>query len=64
MTIEQVAEVFEVLNEFIKEGGGSYRYLIYDKFGFGFDAYTPLYLAGGMNISNTINEALDKKEGQ
>lgn len=32
--------------------GGSFRHLIYDRMGFGPDAYTPLYLAGGMTASN------------
>lgn len=32
--------------------GGSYRYLIYERLGFDTDAYVPLYLAGGMDISN------------
>lgn len=32
--------------------GGSFRYLIYDRLGFGPDAYVPLYNAGGMTISN------------
>jgi hypothetical protein len=32
--------------------GGSFRYLIYDRLGFGPDAYIPLYNAGGMTISN------------
>lgn len=33
-------------------GGGSYRGLIYGRLGFQTDAYSPLYLAGGMTISN------------
>lgn len=32
--------------------GGSFRYLIYGRLNFGFDAYFPLYQAGGMEISN------------
>lgn len=35
--------------------GGSYRYLIYDRLGFGTDAYVPLYEAGGMEISNNFD---------
>ena len=35
--------------------GGSFRYLIYDRLGFGPDAYVPLYNAGGMTISNEFN---------
>jgi len=34
---------------------GSFRYLIYDRLGFDFDAYVPLYLAGGMNITNELD---------
>lgn len=32
--------------------GGTFRYLIYDRLGFGPEAYVPLYDAGGMIISN------------
>lgn len=35
--------------------GGSYRYLIYDRLGFGTEAYIPLYDAGGMEISNEFD---------
>jgi len=35
--------------------GGSYRYLIYDRLGFGPEAYVPLYDAGGMEISNEFD---------
>lgn len=31
---------------------GTFRYLIYDRLGFGTDAYVPLYMAGGMEITN------------
>ena len=41
--------------------GGSFRYLIYDRLGFGPDAYIPLYNAGGMTISN---EFILKEEGK
>lgn len=34
---------------------GSFRYLIYDRLGFDNNAYTDLYLAGGMDISNGFN---------
>jgi len=34
---------------------GSFRYLIYDRLGFGPDAYVPLYEAGGMNITNELD---------
>lgn len=35
--------------------GGSYRYLIYNRLGFGPEAYVPLYDAGGMEISNEFD---------
>jgi len=35
--------------------GGTFRYLIYNKMGFGGDAYMPLYLAGGMTITNELD---------
>lgn len=35
--------------------GGSFRYLIYSRLGFGMDSYVPLYLAGGMEISNEFD---------
>jgi hypothetical protein len=34
---------------------GSFRYLIYQRLGFGSDAYVPLYMAGGMEISNEFD---------
>jgi hypothetical protein len=34
---------------------GSFRYLIYERMGFGPDAYVPLYEAGGMEISNEFD---------
>lgn len=43
--------VFKHIVEHAKEPG-SFRYLIYDRLGFDFDAYVPLYCAGGMTISN------------
>lgn len=35
--------------------GGSFRYLIYNRLGFGADAYVPLYEAGGMEITNNFD---------
>lgn len=35
--------------------GGSFRYLIYDRLGFGPDAYMPLQLAGALVISNEFD---------
>lgn len=41
---------------------GSFRYLIYDRMGFDLDAYVPLYLAGGMDISNEFDLTENKNE--
>lgn len=49
-----VAWVFENIVAHAKEGG-SFRYLIYTRLGFGADAYVPLYTAGGMDISNEFD---------
>ena len=49
-TIPQVAWVFERLNA----SQGSFRSLIYGEMGFDESAYTPLLLAGGMNITNAM----------
>ena len=50
-TIEQVAWVFEKIIE-NAEKGGTYRYLIYDRMGFGPEAYVPLM--GGIYINNEL----------
>ncbi len=55
-SLEQVAWVFEMISN---PPTGSFRYLIYDKMGFGFEAYVPLYESGGMTITNAI---FDKEE--
>ena len=54
-TINQVAWVFAHLNDGIDKIG-SFRYTIYDRMGFGPEAYMPLYCAGGMNITNAFCE--------
>lgn len=48
------AWVFKNIVEHAQEGG-SYRTLIYDRLGFGPEAYAPLYSAGGMIISNEFD---------
>ena len=48
------AWVFKAICDHAKERG-TFRYLIYDRLGFGHDAYMPLYLAGGMEISNEFS---------
>ena len=58
-TIEQVAWVFHKINE--NAGNGSFRYLIYDRMGFGPEAYIPLYEAGGMKINNAFYKDIDEK---
>jgi hypothetical protein len=55
--IEHVAWVMKHIAEHLREGG-SYRYLIYDRMGFGPEAYLPLYEAGGLEISNACTENL------
>jgi hypothetical protein len=55
-TIEQVSWVFAHLRDGIKETG-SYRYMIYHRLGFDQSAYCPLYLAGGMDITNAFIDA-------
>lgn len=59
------AQVIKAIVDHAKEGG-SFRYLIYDRLGFGPDAYLPIYEAGGMDISNhfTLGEQNDGREGQ
>lgn len=44
-------EIFRAVVDHASDGG-SYRGLIYGRLGFQTDAYSPLYLAGGMTISN------------
>lgn len=59
------AWVFDKLVQHAKEGG-SFRYLIYNRLGFGHDAYLPLCDAGGLVISNEFvlgpEEALTKSQ--
>lgn len=43
------------------EEGGSFRCLIYQRLGFEPDAYGPLYLAGGMTITNEFDMERIKK---
>jgi len=50
-TIAQCAYVIKRMVDHAREGG-SYRYLIYDRLGYGPEAYEPLLVAGGMDFSN------------
>jgi len=52
----QIAEF--IFNE-ITRSQCSFRRLIYDRLGFECDAYCPLYLAGGMTITNSVSDYLD-----
>lgn len=52
-TVEQVAWVFRNLVDQLKEPG-TFRYLVYDRMGFGPGAYGSLYDAGGMFITNEL----------
>ena len=50
---DQTRKVFDILDEMINGGGGSYRYMIYDKLGF-MDGYVDLI--SGLAITNAICE--------
>jgi hypothetical protein len=52
------AWVFDHLVRHAKEGG-TFRYLIYNRLGFKQDAYAPLYMSGGMVISNEFDLSKD-----
>ena len=54
-TVKQVAWVFAHLFQHLCEPG-SFRYLIYDRMGFGHEAYFPLYMAGGMALTNELGD--------
>lgn len=54
-TIEQTTWIFNHLHDHMREGG-TFRHLIYDRMGYGPEAYNELYCAGGMEISNKLNE--------
>jgi len=52
-TIEQTAWVFAHLYDHLQDSG-SFRYLIYNRMGYGIESYCPLYGAGGQSISNAL----------
>lgn len=58
-TIEQTAWVFRKLRAHLVEGG-TFRKLIYDRMGYDPEAYSPLYNAGGMDISNAFHDCHDE----
>jgi len=49
--------ISKILHEHAMEGG-TYRYLIYERFGFDMDAYAPLQLCGLLAIHNLISGKL------
>jgi hypothetical protein len=59
-TIEQTAWVISciLINA---EAKGSFRYLIYDIMDYGPEAYQPLYIAGGMTITNALFDFEEKE---
>ena len=58
-SIEQTAWVFNHRHDHMREGG-TFRYLICDRMGYGTEAYGELYCAGGMDISNMLLNHLDE----
>jgi hypothetical protein len=62
-TLEQTAWVLKKLVEHL-DNPGTYRFLIYDRMGYGKDAYTALF-PDGMTLSNAFHELNDyKKKGE
>ena len=62
LTDEQKLAAAEwVISNVVEHGrdGGSFRYFIYDRLGFGPEAYLPLYMAGGMEITNNFDLTKD-----
>ena len=51
-----------IFSEITREPSPSFRRLIYDRLGFGANAYESLYLSGGMFITNSISEKKDEKD--
>lgn len=58
--LDQTKKVFEALADFVINGSGSYRYLIYDKLGFECKDYADLI--AGLTITNAIVELEDLRE--
>ena len=62
----QLAAAAFVIRKIVDHGreGGTFRYLIYDRLGFGPEAYVPLYMAGGMHIANDfdLNKTEEEKD--
>jgi len=72
LTKEQQLQAFCAVVRRIHKGDielrGSYRYVLYDVFGFGMEAYTAAQMAGYLEIHNSIYTAQEleeiKKEGE
>lgn len=58
-SVNQIAWVFAHLADSIYDEGCTFRSLIYRRMGLDERAYTPLYLAGGMQITNAFSDACD-----
>jgi len=55
--IQAAVVIFRKLNEQVK-AKGSFRFMIYNVFGWSMKSYSPIYAAGGMNINNMLNDAV------
>ncbi len=53
-TVSQVCWVLQRLSEHMEEGG-TFRFMVHDRFGFDAEAYYDLMDAGGMEISNVLD---------
>ena len=54
LSYEQRLAAAMVIFETLCDHAGSFRYLIYDRLGFGHDAYIPLYSAGGIRLNERL----------
>lgn len=61
-SVQQTAWVIGHLVDHLCEEG-TFRRLIYNRMGYGPEAYCPLYLAGGMTLSNTFFEYQEMLKG-
>lgn len=59
--LDDVAWVFKHLSDNLHKGG-TYRSLIYERMGYGPEAYGPLYKAGGIRICNALLESEKLRE--
>jgi len=63
-TVDQIAWVLQKLDECYSPSGrsASFRYVLYEAMGLDQDAYTPVYLAGGQNVTNLLCDAAHHDE--